>query len=160
MSEGSTEKTKRKMTSPLKRYDWYFQYSIFYDNPAESVHLNEDLARFRIRLKRFKDQPFLIVKRLLKRPGIPLQAYATIFTTKKINNLDEIIDSSFCCRCNSMSRAIKDTRLISTIKNIDKQRLHDLGAFFGASSIKRYSIVNKACLIGRKSKLFPDNDIG
>lgn len=76
MTEKSTDKTKRKMIDLFKDYEWNHQYSIFYDDPANSIHLLEDLGRLTIKLKAH-NQPFYIIKRTLNRGTYkPMQQFS------------------------------------------------------------------------------------
>ena len=156
MSEDATDKTKRKMIDLYKEYDWSYQYSIFYNDKADSIHLQEDLNRLREKLKNNrKDQPFYIVKRTLNRGG--LQAFATIFTTQKIEGFDNFVRKSSQHEINIRKRTVSDDFLISTIEKLKKQKLHNLDKFFGIKDVKRYSVVNKSKLVERDFSLMPED---
>jgi hypothetical protein len=146
MSEDTIEKTKRKMIDLFKDYEWTYQYSIFYDNPADSIHLEEDLNRLRVKIKK-RDQPLYIIKRTLNR-GV-LQAFATIFTTRAIEGFDKLVSNSSQYEINIRKRKISDSFLVSTIQKLKKQKLHNLNIFFGRKSIKRYSVINAKKLVKR-----------
>jgi hypothetical protein len=155
MTEKSTDKTKRKLIDLFKDYEWNHQYSIFYDNPANSIHLLEDLRRLRVKLKT-RNQPFYIIKRTLNRGH--LQAYATIFTTERIEGLDKLLSKSSEHETNILDQVITDDMIVSTINAMKKQRLHDLDKFFGEADVKRYSLINKGKLVRRDAPLCLDED--
>ncbi len=147
MSEGSTDRTKREMIDLYKNYQWSYQYSVFYDNPKESTHLQDDLNRLRLKLKNRKGQPFFVVKRTLNR-GV-LQAFATIFTTQEIEGFDKFVNKSSEYEINTRKRKVSDNFLASTIQKLKIQKLHDLDSFFGRRNIKRYSVINREQLVRR-----------
>lgn len=153
MTEKSTDKTKRKMFDLFKDYEWNHQYSIFYDNPANSIHLLEDLRRLRVKLKT-RNQPFYIIKRTLNRGH--LQTYATIFTTERIEGLDKLLSKSSEHDINILDQVVTDDMIVSTINAMKKQRLHDLDKFFGEAGVKRYSLINKGKLVRRDAPLCLD----
>jgi len=155
MTEKSIDKTKRKMIDLFKDYVWNHQYSIFYDNPANSIDLQEDLNRLRVKLRN-RDQPFYIIKRTLNRGG--LQAYATIFTTKEIEGFDKLVSKSSEYEINIPDQVVTDDMIVSTINAMKKQRLHDLDKFFGEADVKRYSLINKSKLVRRDAPLCLDED--
>lgn len=147
MSEDSTDRTKRELIDLYKRYEWTYQYSIFYDDPANSIHLQEDLNTLRVKLKNRKDQPFFIVKRTLNR-GF-LQAFATIFTTQEIEGFDKLVNKSSQYEINIRKRRVSDSFIVSTIQKLKKQKLHNLESFFNLKNVKRYSVLNKKKLAER-----------
>ncbi|MBH3353415.1 MAG: hypothetical protein AAGU13_05895 [Stutzerimonas stutzeri] len=153
MTEKSTDKTKRKMIDLFKDYEWNHQYSIFYDDPANSIHLLEDLGRLTIKLKAH-NQPFYIIKRTLNRGH--LQAYATIFTTQETEGLDKLVSKSSEYEINILDQVITDDMIVSTINAMKTQKLHDLDKFFGETDVKRYSVTNKSKLIKRDISLSID----
>lgn len=156
MGESSTDKTKREIIDIYKQYEWSYQYSIFYDNPKESIHLEEDLNRLRVKLKNRKKQPFFVVKRTLNR-GV-LQAFATIFTTQEIEGFDEFVSKSSKCEINTRKRKISDSFISSTIQKLKGQKLHNLNKFFGKKDVKRYSVLNKSKLVLRGAPSRLDDD--
>ncbi|MGE6689477.1 hypothetical protein ACQKFE_16015 [Stutzerimonas stutzeri] len=153
MTEKSIDKTKRKMIDLFKDYEWNYQYSIFYGNPANSIHLLEDLGRLTIKLKT-RNQPFYIIKRTLNRGH--LQAYATIFTTEQIEDMDKLVSKSSEYEINIPDQVVTDDMIVSTINAMKKQRLHDLDKFFGKADVKRYSVTNKSKLVKRDISLSID----
>jgi len=156
MTEKSTDKTKRKMIDLFKDYEWNHQYSIFYDDPVNSIHLLEDLGRLTIKLKT-RNQPFYIIKRTHYNKG-HLQAYATIFTTEQIEGLDKLLSKSSEHETNILDQVITDDMIVSTINAIKNQKLHNLDKFFGETDVKRYSVVNKSKLVERDISLSIDEE--
>jgi len=150
MTEKSTDRTKRKMIDLFKDYEWNHQYSIFYDDPANSIHLLEDLGRLTIKLKAH-NQPFYIIKRTHYNKG--LQAYATIFTTQETEGLDKLVSKSSEYEINILDQVVTDDMIASTINAIKNQKLHNLDKFFGETDVKRYSVVNKIKLVKRDISL-------
>lgn len=155
MTEKSIDKTRRKMIDLFKDYEWNHQYSIFYDDPANSIHLQEDLNRLRLKLKT-RNQPFYIIKRTLNRGH--LQAYATIFTTEQIEDMDKLVSKSSEYEINIPDQVVTDDMIVSTINAMRKQKLHDLDKFFGKADVKRYSVTNKSKLVERDISLSVDEE--
>lgn len=148
MSETSEDKTKRKYLSVLRGYQWRYQHSVFYDNPELSVGLLDDMVAFKQTLRRrCPDQPFLVRIQTLKKGAAPHQAYLTIFTTEKVEDLREIANKSFPADMNVMGKKLSADKLEQIAGAIEKQKPHDLSKVLGKQGINRWSILNKQQLV-------------
>ena len=147
MSETSEEKTKRKYLTVLRGYRWSYQHSIFYDDPEQSLALLEDMAPFKQMLRRrCPDQPFLIRVQALKK-GAVHQAFLSIITTAKVDDLRGIVSKAFPASMNVVGRRLSDERLSQQARVIEKAKPHDLSKLFDKAEINRWSILNKSSLI-------------
>lgn len=157
MSESSEEKTKRKLSAFILNHAWTHQYSIFYEDNKEGQRLLQDSNKLKKSLKkRYPDLPFLVCYRTKYNAQYGgLQAYAIIFSTKKIKDMLGIAEGSFSASIRYRNRKASRKRLESTARAIRNQRLHDLERFFGRK-IRRYSIINKSEL--DRFKVHTDED--
>jgi hypothetical protein len=147
MSETSEDKTKRKFVAHLRKPIWTIQYSVFYVNPAESYRLLEDQKRFRRELKRkFPDQPFL-VRVQTHRKGKIHQAYLTLFTTQKVDGIEELAKRYFPLEVNVANQPLTVEECESKANTILTQNLHDLTKLFGTVRIRRHDVINKHWLV-------------
>lgn len=148
MSETSEDKTKRKYLSVLRGYQWSYQHSVFYDNPELSVGLLDDMVAFKQTLrKKSPDQPFLVRIQTLKKGAAPHQAYLTIFTTEKVEDLREIANKSFPADMNVMGKKLSADKLEQIADAIECQKPHDLSKIFGKEGINRWSVLNRRHLV-------------
>lgn len=144
MSETSEDKTKRKYLSVLRGYQWSYQHSVFYDNPELSYGLLDDMVAFKQTLRRkCPDQPFLLRIQTLKKGAAPHQAYLTIFTTEKVEDLGEIANKTFPTKMNDLGKKLSAEKLEQIAGAIEKQKPHDLSKVLGKSVINRWSILNR-----------------
>lgn len=147
MSETSEEKTKRKYLAVLRGYRWSYQHSIFYDDPEQSHALLDHMVRFKqVLRKRCPDQPFLIRVQALKK-GAVHQAFLSIITTAKVEDLTEIANKTFTAKMNVVGRRLSAERLSQQASVIEKAKPHDLSKLFAKSGINRWSVLNKSNLI-------------
>ena len=147
MSETSEEKTKRKYLTVLRGYQWSYQHSVFYDDPEQSLGLLEDMASFKQMLRRrCADQPFLIRVQALKK-GAVHQAFLSIITTAKVDDLREIANKTFPAKMNVVGRRLSAERLSQQARVIEEAKPHDLSKLFDKVGINRWSILNKDSLI-------------
>lgn len=147
MSESSEEKTKRKYLTVLRGYQWSYQHSVFYDDPEQSLGLLEDMASFKQMLRRrCPDQPFLIRVQALKK-GAVHQAFLSIITTAKVDDLREIANKTFPAKMNVVGRRLSAERLSQQARVIEEAKPHDLSKLFDKVGINRWSILNKDSLI-------------
>lgn len=148
MSESSEAKTKRKYLVVLRSNQWPYQHSIFYDDPEQSHALLEHMVKFKQTLRRrCPDQPFLVRVQTLKKGGDPLQAYLTIFTTKKVEDLREIANKVFPTVMNALGKRLSIEKLDQIARSIEKQKPHDLSKLFGKQGANRWSVLNKHLLL-------------
>lgn len=147
MSESSEDKTRRKFAKYLLHPRWAYQYSFFYDDPADSKSLLDDQKLFRQEfIRKFPNQPFLVRVQTLKRAGRELQAYLTIYTTQKTEGVFEVADRYFSAPVNVLYRQLTERRREVKANKIFTQKPHDLTKFFGQVRIRRYGIINKHLL--------------
>lgn len=147
MSETSEEKTKRKYLSVLRGFQWSYQHSVFYDDPEQSHALLEHMVKFKQTLRRHRpDQPFLVRIQTLKKGSAPHQAYLTIFTTKKVEDLREMANKVFPAIMNVMGKKLSVEKLDQIADAIEKQKPHDLSKLFDKAGINRWSVLNKNLL--------------
>lgn len=147
MSETSEEKTKRKYLTVLRGYQWSYQHSVFYDDPEQSLGLLEDMASFKQMLRRrCPDQPFLIRVQALKK-GAVHQAFLSIITTAKVDDLREIANKTFPAKMNVIGRTLSVERHDSIARAIEKQKPQDLSKLFDKAGINRWSVLNKRLLL-------------
>lgn len=145
MSESSEDKTRRKFAKYLLHPRWTYQYSFFYEDPADSKSLIEDQKLFRQELRRkFPNQPFLVRVQTLKRPGREFQAYLTIYTTQKTEGMFELSEQYF--PVNVLYRQLTERRREVKAHKILTQKPHDLTKLFGQVRIRRYGVINKHLL--------------
>jgi len=146
MSESSADKTKRNFAAYLIKPTWQFQYSIFYQYPADSINLLEDQKVFRQELgRKFPNQPFLIRIQTLNRGTH--QAYLTIYTTVANDGIYSLADRYFGTPdVNILTRKLSEGRRNSQARAILTQRPHDLEKLFGKVRIRRYGVINKHLL--------------
>lgn len=150
MSESSEDKSKRKYVALLTGNEWRHQYSVFYDDPTQSVRLLSDMVRFKQSLRRkVADQPFLIRIQTLNKAGQPLQAYLTMFTTKRVEGLKDVISKLFASPVNVAGRTLQQAKIDSIADAICTQRPQDLSKVFGKTGVNRWSVLNKPLLIGK-----------
>lgn len=145
MSESSEDKTRRKFAKYLLHPRWAYQYSFFYEDPADSKSLLNDQKLFRQKLRRkFPNQPFLVRVQTLKRAGRELQAYLTIYTTQKTEGMFELSERYF--PVNVLYRQLTERRREVKAHKILTQKPHDLTKLFGQVRIRRYGVINKHLL--------------
>ncbi len=151
MSETSEEKTKRKYLTVLRGYQWSYQHSVFYDDPEQSHALLEHMVKFKQALRRrCPDQPFLVRIQTLKKGSAPHQAYLTIFTTKKVEDLREVANKVFPTIMNVMGKKLSVEKLDQIVRAIEKQKPHDLSKLFDKVGINRWSVLNKHLLVANE----------
>lgn len=144
MSETSEEKTKRKYLTVLRGYQWLYQHSVFYDDPDQSHALLEHMVRFKqILRRRCPDQPFLVRIQTLKKGSAPHQAYLTIFTTKKVEDLREMANKVFPVTMNVLGKRLSAEKHDQIATAIEKQKPHDLSKLFDKAGINRWTLLNK-----------------
>ncbi|MNH33746.1 hypothetical protein D3C79_942870 [compost metagenome] len=108
----------------------------------------DDMVAFKQTLRRrCPDQPFLVRIQTHKKGAAPLQAYLTIFTTKKVEDLREIANKAFPTEMNVMGKKLSGEKLEQIADAIDKQKPHDLSKVLERSAINRWSILNKQQLV-------------
>lgn len=143
MSETSEDKTKRKYLAVLRGYQWSFQHSVFYDDPEQSQGLLDDMASFKQMLRRrCPDQPFLIRVQALKK-GAVHQAFLSIITTAKVEDLRGIANKTFPAVMNARGRRLSAERLSQQANVIEEAKPHDLSKLFDKAGINRWSVLNK-----------------
>lgn len=150
MSESSEEKTKRKYLTVLRGYQWSYQHSIFYNDPNESHALLEHMVRFKqILRRRYPEQPFLIRIQTLKKGSAPHQAYLTLFTSNKVEDLREIANKVFPVTMNVLGKKLSAEKLDQLAEAIDNQKPHDLSKVLNKAGINRWSVLNRQKLVVR-----------
>ena len=148
MSETSEEKTKRKYLTVLRGCQWSYQHSVFYDDPEQSLGLLEDMASFKQMLRRrCPDQPFLIRVQALKK-GAVHQAFLSIITTAKVEDLQGIANKTFPAKMIVVGRTVSVEKHDSIARAIEKQKPQDLSKLFDKAGINRWSVLNKNSLLG------------
>lgn len=148
MSESSEEKTKRKYLTVLRGYQWSYQHSVFYNDPEQSHALLEHMVRFKqVLRRRCPDQPFLVRIQTLKKGSVPHQAYLTIFTTKKVEDLREMANKVFPAIMNVMGKKLSVEKLDQIARAIEKQKPHDLSKVLDKAGINRWTVLNKDKLV-------------
>lgn len=154
MSETSEDKSKRKYLKVLKENEWSYQYSVFYDDPVQSVNLLDDMVAFKRYLRRqYKDQPFLFrIQTHMHKEKKVLQALLTLFTTVKLTGFDELTNKAFPSPMNTQSRRLTDDKLASMVGSIEKQKSHDLSKIFNKVGQNQWGILNKPQLVKGASK--------
>lgn len=146
MSETSEEKTKRKYLTVLRGYQWSYQHSVFYDDPEQSLGLLDDMASFKQMLRRrCPDQPFLIRVQALKK-GAVHQAFLSIITTAKVEDLQGVANKAFPAKMNVVGRRLSAERLSQQARVIEEAKPHDLSKLFDKAGINRWSVLNKHSL--------------
>ncbi|WP_147288382.1 hypothetical protein [Pseudomonas fluorescens] len=106
MSETSEDKTKRKYLTVLRDYQWSYQHSIFYKDAEQSHALLGDMVKFKqVLRRRCPDQPFLIRVQALKK-GAVHQAFLSIITTAKVEDLEGIANKTFPAAMNVVGRSV------------------------------------------------------
>lgn len=159
--ESSTDKTKREIINLLTKYQWQYQYSIFFDvrdtdyDEAKVLAIewfdSFDDIKFRDYLRKTSDTAilFLIRTTLIKNRTDNKrfkQVYLTLYCNHPLN-LDEVIYKYIDndeATINVIKRKVKPEKVASTVSAIKKQKLHDL-EFLGNK--KRYSLINKKLLV-------------
>jgi hypothetical protein len=143
VSESSEEKTKRKYLTVLRGYQWSYQHSVFYDDPEQSHALLDDMVKFKqVLRRRCPDQPFLIRVQALKK-GAVHQAFLSIITTAKVEDLRGIANKTFPATMNVVGRRLSAERLSQQARVIEKAKPHDLSKLFDKAGINRWSVLNK-----------------
>jgi hypothetical protein len=151
VSESSEEKTKRKYLTVLRGYQWSYQHSVFYDDPEQSLGLLEDMASFKQMLRRrCPDQPFLIRVQALKK-GAVHQAFLSIITTAKVDDLREIANKTFPAKMNVLGKTLSVEKRDQIARAIEKQKPHDLSKLFDRAGINRWSVLNKPLLAANEA---------
>lgn len=149
MSETSDDKSKRRYLNVLKENQWNYQYSVFYDDPKQSVCLLDDMVTFKHRLRRqYKAQPFLFrIQTHTHKDEKVLQAFLTLLTTEKLDDLEGFAGKVFPSAVNAPSRRLTGEKLATMARSIERQRPHDLSKLFGKSGQNRWGILNKPLLV-------------
>ena len=146
MSETSEDKTKRKYLTVLRDYQWSYQHSIFYKDAEQSHALLGDMVRFKQMLRRrCPDQPFLIRVQALKK-GAVHQAFLSIITTAKVEDLQGVANKAFPAKMNVVGRRLSAERLSQQARVIEEAKPHDLSKLFDKAGINRWSVLNKHSL--------------
>jgi len=147
LSETSEEKTKRRLSKLITDYLWTYQYSVFYREIEDCPNLISDSNKLKKLIRaRFPESPFLICHRTLyKKERGGLQAYLTIFSTKKIADFNKLVVKVFSGGVAARGRLLSHEKIERNASAIRNQKLHDLKGFFG-QDVRRYSVVNKAAL--------------
>jgi hypothetical protein len=147
VSESSEEKTKRKYLTVLRGYQWSYQHSVFYNDFEQSQGLLVDMVSFKQMLRRrCPAQPFLIRVQALKK-GADHQAFLSIITTAKVEDLQGIANKTFPAKMNVMGRQLSAERLSRQARVIEEAKPHDLSKLFDKVRINRWSILNKPMLV-------------
>ncbi|MNJ41418.1 hypothetical protein D3C77_363420 [compost metagenome] len=148
MSETTEDKTKRKYLAVFKGNPWSNQYSVFYADPTMSNSLLDDMVAFKQRLRRvYPDQPFLIRIQLKSGSGWPLHAYLTMFTTKPVDGLQDLVSQLFTTPMKVLSRRLNEGKMVTIANAIDKQRPQNLSKFFAKAGVNRWTVLNKGLLV-------------
>ena len=101
------------------------------------------MASFKQMLRRRRpDQPFLIRVQSLKK-GAVHQAFLSIITTAKVDDLRDIANKTFPATMNVVGRNLSPERLSQQAAVIEEAKPHDLSKLFGKPGINRWSILNK-----------------
>lgn len=157
MPESSEEKTKRKLASLITHYEWTDQHSVFYEDIEDCPNLLIDTNKLKAILrKNHPNLPFLVCYRTIYKSWKGLQAYITIFSTIKIENITEILDKSFSASTISRYRKTRRAKIEATGRAIRNQSPHKLNLFFD-KAVRRYSVLNKAAL--EKYKIQPEENL-
>jgi hypothetical protein len=160
VSETSEEKTKRKYLTVLRGYEWSYQHSVFYNDPEQSLGLLQDMPSFKQQLRRrCPDQPFLIRVQALKK-GAVHQAYLSIITTAKVDDLREIANKTFPATMNVLGKHLSVEKHDQIARAIEKQKPHDLSKLFDKAGINRWSVLNKHLLKAKKIERGESIDVG
>lgn len=147
MSETSEDKSKRKYVKVLRDNQWSYQYSVFYENPEESVGLLADMVKFKRCLKReYSGVPFLFRIQLHTHHSGELQAFLTLFTTEKLKGFDELANKAFPSSMNTQYQRLTDEMLSRKASAILHQRPHNLSKVFGKDGQNRWGVLNKPLL--------------
>jgi len=147
VSESSEEKTKRKYLTVLRGYQWSYQHSVFYADSEQSHALLDDMVKFKqVLRRRCPDQPFLIRVQALKK-GAVHQAFLSIITTAKVDDLRDIANKTFPATMNVVGRGLSAARLSQQARVIEEAKPHDLSKLFDKAGINRWSVLNKHCLL-------------
>lgn len=146
MSETSEEKTKRKYLAVLRGYQWSYQHSVFYNDAEQSHALLDDMVRFKqVLRRRCPDQPFLIRVQALKK-GAVHQAFLSIITTAKVEDIEGIANKTFPSVMNVRGRLLSAERLSQQGHVIEEAKPHDLSKLFDKAGINRWSVLNRSQL--------------
>lgn len=146
MSETSEDKTKRKYLTVLRDYQWSYQHSIFYKDAELSHALLDDMVRFKqVLRRRCPDQPFLIRVQALKKGDVH-QAFLSIITTAKVEDIEGIANKTFPAAMNVRGRRLSAERLSQQGHVIEEAKPHDLSKLFDKAGINRWSVLNKHSL--------------
>jgi hypothetical protein len=101
------------------------------------------MVRFKqVLRRRCPDQPFLIRVQALKR-GAVHQAFLSIITTAKVEDLQEIANNTFPALMNVVGRRLSAERLSQQASVIEEAKPHDLSKLFDKSGINRWTLLNK-----------------
>ncbi len=89
----------------------------------------------------------MFVSRHFKKGSAPRQAYLTIFTTKKVEDLREMANKVFPAIMNVRGRRLSVEKLNQIARTIEKQKPHDLSKVFGKAEVNRWSTLNRDKLV-------------
>lgn len=143
MTEASEDKTRRKYLSMLHAYPWGHQHSVFYTEAADSTALLDDMIAFKQLLRRrHPDSPFLLRIQLLNRNKNP-QAYLSILTSQRVEDIQEIADKTFPSDVRVIGRVCTQQRIERISSAIKHQKPHNLERFFCKTQVRRWSLMNK-----------------
>jgi len=75
-----------------------------------------------------------------------LQALLTMFTTKPVDGLQDVVNKLFASPMNVLSRRLNDKKLVTIAYAVEHQRPQDLSKFFGKAGVNRWTVLNKGLL--------------
>jgi len=144
VTETSEQRSKRQYLDSHRSRQWQYKHTIFYAYPEHSTGLLEDMVKFKQLLRRkCPNQPFLVRIQTRQLPEKPLQAFLVLYTTTKVENLQQIADKTFPHETNVLGQSLPLWKLDSSARSIEQQRPHNLNKFFGKTAVKRWSLINK-----------------
>lgn len=143
MSETSEQRSKRQYLENHRSRQWQYKHAIFYARPEHSTGLLEDMVGFKQLLRRkCPAQPFLVRIQTRQLPEKPLQAFLVLYTTTKVENLQQIADKTFPHETNVLGQSLPLSKLEASARSIEQQRSHNLNKFFDKTAVKRWSVLN------------------
>ena len=147
MSENAEDKTKREYLAVHRSSQWTHKHSVFYAQPDDSIKLLKEMGAFKQLLRRrHSDRPFLIRIQTLYKYNKPLQAYLVIYATGEIDDLQAIVDKTFQGEMRAIGQPLDLSKLEESAISIEKQKPHNLKAFFNVGRVVRWTVLNAPLL--------------
>ena len=160
MSESSEDKSKRTFIKYIENNKWEHQYSVFFNNYADSLNIIENMKKVKRSLKREFSTVAILYRVCLKNCRTELledvedgssrvTPYFTFFTSEKIsftkvcNSIENTVEISVKVK----SQVLTAEKIKSYVLAVVKQKPHDLKKYLGKDKVNRIGLINRVKLV-------------